>query len=218
MTVGRRAPACGLILVASALLLSACGTSADEEARRLRAASVIAKDDPIQRFVVRRSAIGKARRGSAERAFLQYWSDLQFQAWPSAARMFEPGLRRLVGDDVLIRALANQAAAYRASRPDVVSATTRGDRALVRYLRIGIEGTAPASSSWRRYARGRWLISYDPLLDQALADLRQRETQERIDPLAQRPVPEAIRAASEARRIQSLYAARRRASAGPPRP
>lgn len=200
------------MLVASTLMLAGCGGSADDEARRLQTRSVIATNDPVQRYLVSRAAIEKAPRGSVQRAFLQYWSDLQFQAYDAASFAYEPGLRRLIGDDVLIRALASQGASYRSSRPDIVSSTTNGDRAQVRYFRIGAQDTTPTSSSWTRDGTGRWLITYNPPLDQALADIRQLETQQAIDPLAQKSLPAAIRAGSRARKIQSEYAAQRRRS------
>lgn len=209
MNPGIRPTASGLLLVIAALGLPACGGSADDEARRVQTTSVIAKNDPVKRFLVTQQEIERAREGSARRAFLQYWSDLQFQAWESAAERFEPGLRRFIGEDTLIRALANQGSSYRSSRPDIAATISRGNRALIHYFRIGTDDPAPASISWVRDAGGRWHISFDPMLDQALGDIRQLETQQNVNPLAQKPSASALRAGARARRLQSQYAAQR---------
>ena len=205
---------CSLALIASALVLIACGGSADDEARNVQTTSVIAKNDPVREFMVREDEIEKAPGGGVERAFLQYWSDLQFQAWAVAARTYEPGLRRFIGDDVLIRALSNQGPSYLSTRPDIVSAKVTGDRAVIRYFRIGDQATAPTSLSWIRNNTGRWLITYDALLDQALAQSRQLETQQSIDPISQKPIPAAVRAGNSARKLQSQYVAQRERAAG----
>lgn len=202
----------GLALVASVLVLGACGGSADDEARQVQTTSVIAKNDPVREFMVTEAEIDKAPRGSVERAFLQYWSDLQFQAWAVAARTYEPGLRRFLGVDILIRALSNQGPTYLSTRPDIVSAKTSGDRAVIRYFRIGNRGATPTSISWIRGDSGRWLITYDALLDQALADSRQLETQQAIDPVSQKPIPAAVRAGNKARKLQSQYVAQQERS------
>ena len=210
----RSLSSCGLALVAGVLVFAGCGGSADEEARKVQASSVIAADDPVREFMIRDTEIQKAPTGSVERAFLQYWSDLQFQAWPIAARTYEPGLREFVGDDALIRALSNQGPVYLSTRPDIVSARTTGDRAVIRYFRIGEQATQPASMSWVRGEGGRWLIAYDALLDEALAQSRQLEVQQSIDPISQKPMPAAVRAGNRARKLQSDYAAQRDAADG----
>lgn len=179
----------------------------------MQTTSVIAKNDPVKRFLVSQSEIERAPSGSVRRAFLQYWSDLQFQAWDTAAQTFEPDLRRYIGKDALMRALANQGSSYRSSRPDIVATTTNGSKALIRYFRIGTQDTAPTSISWVR-ANGRWMVAYDPLLDQALGDLRQLETQQNINPLEQKPLPAAVRAGTRARKVQSQFAAQQDRAGG----
>jgi hypothetical protein len=205
-------------LVAGALWLPGCGGSADDEAREVRTTSVIADAKPVKASLLTPSDVQSAPRGSAKRAFLQYWSNLQFQAWMAAAQAYEPGLRRFIGQDVLIRALANQTAVYGSSRPQIVSASRSGDRTLIRYFRVGEKGKLPSSSSWTVDSAGTWHIAYDSLLDQALADLRQLEVQQATAPLAQKPVPAAIRAANRARKLQSEYAAKRAAQASAANP
>jgi hypothetical protein len=206
-----------LVLVGAALLLPACGGSADDEARRVQTTSVIAKNDPVKKYLVTQAEIEHEASGGVRRAFLEYWSALQFQGWNEAAKTFEPGLRRYVGTDALIRALANQGGSYRSSRPDIQYTTTRGNSALIRYFRVGADAPVATSISWTREGSGRWLISYDPLLDQALGDARQLEVQQNTDPLAQKPSAAAVRAGTRARRLQSQYVAQReRTAAGQP--
>jgi hypothetical protein len=215
MTRAPRPPVFSLVLAVGALWLLGCGGSAGDEARKLETSSVIARRDPVPQYMVSTSAIERAPRRSAERAFLSYWSNLQFQAWSTAAQAYEPDLRHVIGDAVLVRALANQAAVYRASRPEVSSTTTTDGRTLIRYFRVSAKGRIASSSTWTRATDRRWLISFDPLLDGALAELRQLETQQAIAPLAQKPIAAAIRAANEARKIQSRYVQQRDRGANP---
>ena len=99
-------------LLLGGLSMSGCGGSADDEARKLADKSVIAKTEPVRGSVVSQADIAKPAPGSPTRAFLQYWANLQFQAWTTAARTYEPGLRRLVGEELLIRALEGQGPIY----------------------------------------------------------------------------------------------------------
>lgn len=191
----------------AAAYLSACGgSSADDEARQLNSASIIAKNEPVRRFMVSEQSIARAPAGSVKRAFLQYWSDLQFQAWRTASQSYAPGLRDAIGDDVLIRALANQGPSYLASKPVISSIKVSGDRALIRYFRVKPDGATPASAEWMQTRDRSWVISFDPLLDPAVAQLRQLEVQQAIDPLAQKPIPAAVRVGNRARKLQSEYA------------
>lgn len=202
-------------LVVSAALLMGCGGSADDEARKINTLGVLRDSAPIPSYHVTDEEIAKAPKGTVRGAFLRYWNNLQFGAWAAAANTYEPGLRGHIGEGLLIRALTNQSATYRAGKPKVVSADTRRNRALVRYLRVGTDVT-PASMNWTRDAWGQWRIAYNPLLDQALGDVKQLEVQQQIDPLAQRPAADALRAGSRARLLQSEYLARTRGSSARP--
>lgn len=197
------------VLVAGALWLSGCGGTAKEQARKLQVRSIMATTDPVASVRVSESEIANAPRGSVQRAFLQYWSDAQFEGWLAVAQTYEPGLRQFVGQDALVQALTGESAIFRSSRPEIASVTltVRGARALVRFYRVDTKEKVASSISWIRRAGGRWLIRYDPLLDRALSDLRQFEAQRSIDPLALTPAPAALRAGARASRLQSDYLA-----------
>lgn len=201
----------GWLAIVAATAVAACGGSSSEEARKLHFRSVIETVKPVPQFVVTRSAIAATRPDSVEYALLTHWRNLQFRAWSAAARQYEPGLQGFIGFDLLTRALMTQASTYRASRPQHITTTRRGDGVRVRFVRHGADEVTPATMSWQRTRAGHWLISYDSLLDQALAEARQSETQQRLDPLSQRLLPAAIQAGIRARSIQSEYAARRAA-------
>jgi len=212
MPADLRLPAWFTSLAVGVVCLSGCGGSADDEARELAQNSVIAKTNPVREFVVSQADIAKPAPGSPTRAFLQYWANLQFQAWTTAARTYQPGLRRVVGEGLLIRALEGQGPTYLSSRPEIVSTTTNGKQSLIRYLRRSAKEAVPSSITWERDPNGRWLISYDPLLNQALAERRQLDVQQSLDPLSQKPIPAAARAGQSARKLQSQYAGAREAA------
>lgn len=206
------------VVVAVAAGLAGCGGSAAEEARRLQARSVLDGLSPIPRYAVTAAHMSRTPPASVERAFLQHWSKMQVRPGPTAARSFEPGLRRVVGEDLLALALARQGGAYRSSRPRIISARRDEDEALVVYDRIDADATARESMTFARDRAGTWLIRHDPLLDQALAEAAEQRAQRALDPLAQRLLPAAIRAGTTARGLQRRYLAQleRRATRATP--
>lgn len=202
-----RALGCLVTLVA-AVSLPGCGGSAANETRRLHSRSVIEHPRPVPRFTVTPATVAAAAADSAERAFLEYWRNLQQHAWSVAASTYAQGLRTFLGSGLLTRALEAQARVYRASRPVITTSTAAGDRTTIRYRVVNADGQTAATISWAP-ARTGWAITYDSLLDQALAQARQEETQLKLDPLSQRLQPAAIQAGMDARNLQSEYAAAR---------
>lgn len=176
----------------------------------MQSTSLIATPEPVPGYVVTSAAVTRAPAGSPQRAFLRHWRSLQQRDWSAAANRFESGLGAFIGAGLLTRALQTLAPTYRAGRPKLVSTMVDGDEAIIRYRRVSAEPPLRATITWTRDPGGAWLISHDDLLDQGLAQARERETQLAIDPLAQRLVPEAIAAGNSARGLQQEYAARTR--------
>lgn len=197
--------------IATVVLLAAgCGSSAKDEGRALARKSIVSNPRAVKAFLVTDADIARQGRDGLLRSFLEFWSDLQHQSGISAAEYFDPGMRAYVGDDRLLSAFANQAEAYRSSRPGSLSVRrTPGGESVVRYTVRDARGElTPASMTWRREGRA-WRIVYDPWLDSGLALAEQFRVQTAIDPTAPRPGKEALRAGARASRLQARYLGRR---------
>jgi len=194
-----------LAIVALPASVSGCGGGAKDEARELRAQSIISDPQPVSATVLTAKDLAHYKAGSVERAFSEYWSALQFEAWRTAASYYEPTLRTYIGDDLLLPALEGQAGIFLSNRPVISQVEHLNGETLVKYiLRDTGKNETTRSMAWRR-VQGKWRIVYDAFLDRALAESRQLEVQAQVDPVAQKPSPEALRAAGQARRLQSKF-------------
>ena len=190
-------------------LVAACGGGSEDEARELQKRSIVSDPEPLSAALIKTRDLRRYTPDSVERAFLSYWSTLQFEGWRTAVRFYEPGLRDYIGDDRLLRALAGQVGVFQSNRPIISSvARVNGDLLLKYLLRDTSTNETPRSLAWRRIG-GNWRVVYDGFLDDALGEAGQLEVQTRIDPTAQKPSTEALRAGARARRLQSQYAADR---------
>jgi hypothetical protein len=159
--------------------------------------------------IVTQKEIGRTKAGSAQRALLQYWRDMQYKAWTTAAERYDPGLRRYLGGSRILNGLSTQAAEFRASRPFITGVAKRGGETVTYFVVRDTKHTeTPTSIAWKRVG-GSWQIAYDPSLDDALAVASQQAAQLRIDPAAQKPSTAALRAGSAARKLQQAYLGRR---------
>jgi hypothetical protein len=198
-----------------ALIGLGCGRSAqNREAQKLVNASVLSKTAPLNDRLVRQSEVKSASDDAAVRTFLGLWSLLQFQAWDRAEQLFEPGLRDTIGASLLAQALENDVVVWQSTRPRIVSASVAGGTATISFLaRNEKDEVLPTAISFEG-APGRWRVSYFGLLNPAIARTAEFRVQARVDPLATKPSPEAIRAADDAAKLQGDYLERKLAAGG----
>lgn len=94
---------------------------------------------------------------------------------------------------------------FRSTKPEIVAVrSTRGMKAVM-YRAPGAKGTPEVLSTTFRRIASRLQIVYDPFLDDAIRDYIQTATQTAVDPTAQTPAKQALRAAFNATRLQSQY-------------
>jgi hypothetical protein len=195
-----------LVLGVAVASLVGCGSDVKQEGQQLRAQSLLASSPPLARAIVTDRDIAKYSSGSVQNAFFSYWQDLQFHSWRSGASWYDSALRRFVGSQQLIGGLETLASYYRSVRPLLYSVkSTRYGTMEVRYVGsppggpIGLE-----TIEWRRSGK-RWYIESDSLLNEGLTSYAEEVEQERIDPAAQAPSIQAIRAGEAAGRLQAAY-------------
>jgi hypothetical protein len=146
-----------VLVCASTLGLSACG-EADREVAKLDA-------NPSGVALIGSSDLERLPRGSAEQAFIEYWSSLQFQAWPQAAAFYAPAVRNRVGPSGLTAIFAAHSSYFRAAEPRLVLSVPAGGLISIYYYVVGDPqgGRAPRSVTFRK-TRGRWVIVHDSFL------------------------------------------------------
>jgi hypothetical protein len=192
-------------LIVLLIPLAACNSNENERAETLQNRSVLAEAKPLREVLISDAELRRASAGSTERAFLEFWSLLQYQGWAAAVESYDPPLLAAIGSDRIAEALKTQAAYFRSARPDLRRSIRRRGRVTVRYLVANSAGNVvPQSMTWTRTSEG-WRIFYDTLLDESLRQAAQRATQVRVDPTTDRTGPEAIRAGEAASRLQSRY-------------
>jgi hypothetical protein len=178
-------------LVAAAALIGAAGCGGGDDS----------PDEPPKPRILQPKDIEKHRAGSAERALLEYWSSIQFQATAEVLGYLEPGLRDAIGAPRVARAVDHQSFLYRTVVPRVRRTTRRDDISTVRFVLPGENEDRLESVSWRRDGDGQWRIVFDSVLNEALrayAESQHGATGEK-QPRA------AIRAGDRVARIQSEY-------------
>jgi hypothetical protein len=167
--------------------------------------SIATRVKPPREMLVHQADIEQAPAGSASRAFLSFWSTLQWQSWPEALTYYSPELRRSIGAPRLLEALKFEAATYRSNKPELQGESTRKGRTAVRFQLVSSAGdTSFSSKTWQRVG-GEWTIVYDSNLDQALRNWAQNRTQLTTDPEAKTSSAAALRAGIEAGEAQSGY-------------
>jgi len=188
-----------------ALLLASCGGSDDSE----QPASIAGEVRPLKKTLVSEKDLSQALAGSPERAFLQYWSDLQFSNIKQAIALYDPRLRAEIGVARLGEALKTAIPVFRSSKPVLHRTERNGDDATIYYFAPVTrseqsKGTVPLSITLRR--RGdRWLITYDAALDTGLRASEQLLVQARVKGIGSSPDPRALAAGEAASRLQSSY-------------
>jgi hypothetical protein len=199
--------------LAVALGVGCGGSSPTRQAQQLENMSVLSKTAPLSSRLIKQSEISAAPDTAAERTFLQLWSLLQYQAWDQAEQLFQPGLRDAIGASVLAQALAQNAIAWQATKPHIVTASVRGPTAVIMFMsRNEADAVVPASISFQQ-ANGAWLVSYFSMLDGLIQRAVQQRTQAQIEPLATKPSPEAVRQGFAVIPLQSNYLERQERAA-----
>lgn len=147
------------LLAAWVLILgiSSCGNSSPETER-------------VPDNLVSQPEIDRQQDGSVQRAFLEYWSDLQYQSWSEVAAYYEPDFRDTVGTAAIIGGKKLNAPSYPLLKPEIVRVRDRSDFTTINYSLRFIDGSKElASVTWRKLD-GSWQLVYDSRLD---AELKQ---------------------------------------------
>ena len=203
---GRRSRTATVVIagLVAAACVTGCGNSAQNlEAQKLENVSVLSATAPLSSRLVKQSEIAGASDVAAVRTFLLLWSRLQYQSWPAAAELFEPGLRSTIGESNLPQALAAGVIVWQGSKPGVIASRVSGNTAVIEFLaRDEKNNLMPSSITFRRSSR-RWLVAYMSMLDTALQRSVQTRVQAAIEPLATKPAVEAVRQGYAALGFQS---------------
>lgn len=159
--------------------------------------------------VISQSEVDKHPADSVERAFLEYWSGLQYQSWAEVAAYYEPAFRDSVGTATIIAGKKINGSSYPQLKPAIVRVGGHGDFTTIDYSLQFIDGTKElASVTWRKPG-GSWQLVFDSRLD---AELRQyaenRVELEENGALPTDPAdvsPEAARAGAVAAQAQARF-------------
>lgn len=176
--------------------ISACGDSSSTEER-------------APNNLVSQAEVDGQSADSAERAFLEYWSDLQYQSWAEVAAYYEPAFRDSVGTAAIIGGKKINGSSYPQLKPAIVRVRDKGDFTTINYSLVFIDGSKElASVTWRKDG-GNWQLVYDSRLD---AELKQyAENRVELEQNGTLPTdtsavsPEAIRAGAVAAQAQARF-------------
>lgn len=176
--------------------ISACGSSSSSEER-------------APNNLVSQGEVDRQPAGGVERAFLEYWSDLQYQSWAEVAAYYEPAFRDSVGTAAIIGGKKINGSSYPQLKPTIVKARESGDFNTIKYSLVFIDGTKElASVTWRK-SGGSWQLVYDSRLD---AELKQyAENRVELEQNGTLPTdaaavsPEALRAGAIAAQAQARF-------------
>ncbi len=192
-----------LAAVAVALAVGGCGNK-DAAPETEKRASIAAPVRAPASTEITAADLRRVKPQTASHAFLEYWSDLQWQDWVSALGRYSPGFRRVVGTSKILEALKYQASFYRSVKPKIERESTRQALTTVRYS-FDTSGTRRLSSTILRKQDGRWTLVFDVLLNGALQSWAQTRTQQLTAPGAAKPTKEALKAGIEASELQARY-------------
>lgn len=177
--------------------ISSCGDSSPETER-------------VPDNLVSQAEVDRQPQGSVQQAFLEYWSDLQYQSWAEVAAYYEPDFRQAVGTAAIIGGKKVNAPSYPQLKPEIVRVRDRGGFATINYSLRFIDGSKElASVTWRKLD-GSWQIVYDSRLDAELKQYAENRVEvEEYGVLPTDPAdasPAARRAGEAAARRQAQFA------------
>jgi hypothetical protein len=174
--------------------ISSCGDSSPETER-------------VPDNLISQGEVDRQQHGSVQQAFLEYWSDLQYQSWAEVAAYYEPDFRAVVGTAAIIGGKKVNAPSYPQLKPEIVRVRDRGDFATINYSLRFIDGSKElASVTWRKLD-GSWQLVYDSRLD---AELKQY-AENRVEVEENGVLPTDPAAVSPAARQAGEAAARKQA-------
>lgn len=200
-------PLSALAVTSCVTILAACGGSASKVGEQLAKHSISPKVSPVPAAVVSNAEIAATPVSSPQRAFLNMWSELQWQSWTEAIAHYQPGLVRAIGAARMLQALAFEASLYRTSKPVLHGQTRRHGLVTIRYTLAGAKAlVVPSSITWQREA-GHWVVYYDPSLDNILRSWAQAQ-QTSSAPGASASA-QVLAAGVKATELQSRYLSRR---------
>lgn len=196
------------IIGAAAALLVGCGSNVKQEGQQLRAQSLLASSPPLARATITNQDIAKYPPGSVQNAFFSYWQDLQFQSWRSGASWYDPALQRFIGPQSLIEGLEALASYYRTVKPVLYSVKpTSFGTMQTRYIGAPTgQSVGLQAIEWQRIGN-TWRIESDSLLGLGLNSSAEEAEQTQLNPSAQKPSIQAIRAGETAGHLQAAYLA-----------
>ncbi len=179
-----------------ALTLNSCGSAETQP--------------PAPNNLISQKELAQYPRDSARRSFLEFWSDLQYQAWADAAAFYSPRFRDFIGTGRLIGAKKVDASIFPLTKPEIVRISQDGSDTTISYSLILPDGSRElGSTTWRRID-GNWQMIYDSRLDAQLNQFarNQVEIEENgaisVDP-THVPSPEVSRAGTEASHLQAEF-------------
>src|SRR4051794_16667167 len=108
-----RSGAFSAALIAAALAVTGCGGGGGKEAREVGKKTIAGKVEPPTKTTITDADLAKFPGDTPQHAFLQFWSNAQFQSWDGMASFYNDDLAHFIGIDRLVEALKTQAALYR---------------------------------------------------------------------------------------------------------
>lgn len=176
--------------------ISACGDSSSTEER-------------APNNLVSQTEADRQPPNSAERAFLEYWSDLQYQSWAEVAAYYEPAFRDSVGTAAIIGGKKINGSSYPQLKPAIVRVSDKGRFTTIKYSLVFIDGSKElASVTWRKND-GSWQLVYDSRLDAELKQYAENrvelEENGTLPTDAANASPEAVRAGAAAAQAQARF-------------
>jgi hypothetical protein len=178
--------------------LSACGNNS-ESAPVAAGANILTS-----------SELSAHPEGTVERAFLDFWSALQYQSWAEVAAYYSADFRDFVGTARLIDAKTQNASTFPLIKPEIVGVEEGDQTITLAYTLRFADGTKErASTTWQRND-GSWEMIYDSRLNPELVQLARNRMEIKLTgalptDAAQPASPAAARAGERAGRIQGRF-------------
>jgi hypothetical protein len=183
------------------MVLSACGSSSSTAGPA---------SAPLQSALLETSDLARYPKGSVERTFFEYWSDLQYRSWANVARYYDRSFRDFVGTATLIGAKKLNGSSYPLLQPTIERVRANDGVTTIYYTLRLEDGTNELDSiSWKR-DDGAWQIIYDSRLDSELSQLASNRVELEAHGslptgVSAQPSPQAAKAGEAAAQSQARF-------------